>query len=371
MSAVKAPSMLVAILFTIAVCVLPIACLGQEAKGLNYVELFEKGLRECGEFRNPYAGIVRFIPGPSTDKDKYVFEPINGLDDPNAVQFLIGVLENGPHWLPKEEHHFAKCYAAVSLGATHDSRALLSLIKAVKTVDEKEKDEYIARFAVYGLSLLEDPNVVNLLIAVLDDKRGVVRRQAVRSLRELGAFQAIKPLTEHLLNIEKPKLDSNFIQHTDKKKALLAKRAENRYRQAVAHYGETIAKIAKMKIEYEKLTDVQFWSDWWQNGEKLTEESFNAIYSKWNKMKKETKGEKYVAHKEFNKMIDLGIPTIPFMVEKITRGEIEFIPVISKLTDGKLKKGATQAECLEWWNKNKQQWLIPFGEKLRAGIKKL
>lgn len=370
MSAVKAPSMLVAVLFTIAVCVLPIACLGQEAKGLNYVKLFERGLKECSEFRNPYAGIVRFIPGPSTDKDKYVFEPIHGLDDPNAVQFLIGVLENGPHWLPKEEHHFAKCYAAVSLGATHDSRALLPLIKAIKTIDENEKDEYIARFAVYGLSLLEDPNVVSLLIAVLDDKRGVVRRQAVRSLRDLGAFEAIKPLTEHLLNIKKPKLDSNSIERTDKKKAILAKRAENRYRQTVAHYGEAIAKIAKIKMEYKEMSDVQFWSDWWQKGSKFSKQRFDVTYSKW-KNEKENNRPKYVVRTHFLKMIDLGIPVLPLMVEKVRLGETDFIPAISRLTDGKLKKDATQAECLDWWSKNKQKWLIPFGEKLRAGVEKL
>lgn len=370
MAEVKKPSMLVAVLLTIAAGVLPIACLGEEANSIDYVELFEKGLGECSEFRNPYAGIVLFIPGPSTDKDKYVFEPIHGLDDPNAVPFLIDVLENGPYWLPKEKHHFAKCYAAVSLGATHDSRALLPLIKAIETIDEKENDEYIARFAVYGLSLLEDPNVVNLLIAVLEDKRGVVRHTAVRSLGDLGVFQAIKPLTEHLLNLKKSKLDSNSVEHTDEKKALLAKIAENRYRQTVTHYGEAIAKIAKMKIEYKELSDVQFWSDWWQNGAKFTEQRFNAIYSKW-KNEKETDRPKYVVRKQFFKMIDLGIPALPFMVEKVKRGEIEFIPAISKLTDGKLKKGATQAECLEWWNKNKQKWLIPFGEKLRVGVDKL
>ncbi len=33
--------------------------------------------------------------------------------------------------------------------------------------------------------------------------------------------------------------------------------------------------------------------------------------------------------------------------------------------------GKTQAECLDWWNKNKQKWLIPFGEKLRVGVEKL
>ena len=324
---VKSPSMLAAVLLTIAAGVLPIPCLGQEANSINYVELFEKGLKDCYRFRNPYGGVHEAPPE---------------LYDPNAVGFLIGVLKNGPQWMPEQEHHLARCYAAVCLG------------DALNILDENENFDFLAVYAAHGLGLLGDPNAVEALVQALQNKRVDVRISAIGVLGKLRDFRAIEPIIEAVKKEEQ-------CDTPDFKKFSM--------------YRELDAALSKMtKVKFQKKyprKNYQLWIRWVQQGSKFMEPRFNAIYSRWKKMKKETKGEKYVARKEFNKMIDLGIPSIPFMVEKVKRGEIEFIPAISKLTDGKLKKDATQAECLDWWNKNKKKWLIPFGQKLRVGIEKL
>jgi hypothetical protein len=39
------------------------------------------------------------------------------------------------------------------------------------------------------------------------------------------------------------------------------------------------------------------------------------------------------------------------------------IPLISNLTNGDLAEDATQPECLEWWGKTKERWLIPFDDQ--------
>ncbi|MHC4655818.1 MAG: HEAT repeat domain-containing protein [Planctomycetota bacterium] len=339
MSEVKGPLMLAAVLLTIAAGVLPIACLGQEANSIDYVELFEKGLKDCYRYRNPYLGVHEAPPE---------------LYDPNAIGFLIGVLKNGPQWMPEQEHHLARCYAAVCLGAIGDSRAFQPLVDALEILDENENFDFIAVYAAHGLGLLGDPNAVEVFVKALQDKRVDVRISAIGELGKLRDFRAIEPIIE-------------TVKKEEQRDTPQFKKFSMRL--------ELDAALSKMtKVKFQKKypnKNYQLWFRWFQQGSKFIEPRFNAIYSRWKKMKKETKGEKYVARKEFNKMIDLGIPSIPFMAEKVKRGEIEFIPAISKLTDGKLKKGATQAECLDWWNKNKKKWLIPFGQKLRVGVEKL
>jgi len=337
--------------------ILPIACLGQEPNGTHYVELFERGLRECHRCRNPYLCL-----------DDTIIYANFILDDPNAIPFLAYVLKNGPFWLPKKEHHLAKCYAAMCLGTTKDSAALEPLVEALRTVDENEtREEYVATYAAVALGLLGDPNAVQPLIKALYDERSTVRGVAAWKLGTLGDLRAIEPLVNCLINLKKPKFTDDSTKYTNKEKERRAKIAKYRYRRTVYHYGKAIATIVKMKLKYKELSDVQFWSDWRQKGPQFTEQRFDTIYSKW-KNEKETGRPTYVVRKQFLKMVDLGIPALPFMIEKVQQDETDLIPAISILTGGKLKDTSTRAECLNWWNKNKQKWLIPFGEKIKVVV---
>ncbi len=352
-------SIIIVVATFIVADVLPIACLGQEPNGSDYVELFERGLRECHRCRNPYLCL-------SSESVSAIFI----LDDPNAIPFLAYVLKNGQFW-PREkqyykEPHLAKCYAAMCLGRTKDSAALEPLVEALRTVDENEtREEYVATYAAAALGLLGDPNAAQFLIEALYDERSTVSGVAAWTLGRLGELRAIEPLVNCLINLKKPKFTDDSTKYTNKEKELRAKIAKYRYRRTVYRYGKAIATIVKMELKYKELSDVQFWSDWWQKGPQFTEKRFDTIYSKW-KNEKETGRPTYVVRKQFLNMVDLGIPALPFMIEKVQQGETEFIPAISILTGGKLKNTSTRAECLDWWNKKKKKWIIPFGEKLKT-----
>jgi len=310
-----------------------------------------------------------------------------GLNASEAIPFLAYVLKNGPFWLPKKEHHLAKCYAAICLGMTKDSAALEPLVEALKTTDENETREYVAMYAAAAVRLLGDPNAVQPLIEALHDERVTIRDAAMWSLGRLGDLRAIEPIIEKL-KVRQEILDSQqnvptkeeWKQLADKKRKTKEeteelKRKLKKYKEnlqaysAVRHLDKILIKITKAKLApYEDDNYYKAWSNWWQGGQKLTKLRFHTIHSKWKDMKKETESERYVAGKQFLKMVDLGIPALPFMIEKVQQGEKEFISAISMLTGGKLKKTSTRAECLDWWNKNKQKWLIPFGEKIKVVV---
>ena len=328
----------IALVVAVAVTVFIVAYFGKykghvKDKEAKYSELFAKGLKESTQTRNPYLGLLPRYRGLK-NHGKLRFEPIPGLDKPEVISFLVDVIRNGPKWLREQDYHIAKCYATLCLGATKDARALGPLTEALKIVDEKEKYEYVAKYAAIGLGLLGHPDAVEPLIKALEDKRLEVRYGVVWALGEFGDFRAINPLI---------------------------KKFESKENYGVrANYGEALTKILKMKVSNENLPNHQFWVRWWKEGHKFTEERFEKIYLEWKNMKRETKIQRILAKRKLNEMSALGIAALPFMIEKVAQGDTTFISAISNLMDGELKKTATQEQCLEWWNKNKHKWLIPF-----------
>ncbi len=300
-------------------------CFGQEPNDPNYREQLKRSLRECHRWRYKYSGLQQRHLGV-----------IHAIDDPNAIPFLLGVMTNEPQWVRESDRHLARCYATMCLGATEDSAALEPLVEALRTVEEKDREygRYLASYAASALALLDDPNAVDPLIEALDDEWFPVRGMAVWSLSELQDFRAIHPILEELKNQEDTRI------RTD--------------------YGKAVAKIARMKVPHEKLSDRRYWTDWWEKKPKFTQERLDAIHSEWKNMNKKTEGEKRIAQRKLNETADLGIPALPLMVEKVREGESQFIPLISRLTDDELNKTATQAECLDWWENNKDKWVIPF-----------
>ena len=65
---------------------------------------------------------------------------VEGLDEKEAVPFLLGVIQNGPGWPKKNSKgdinlrpHIARCYAVLCLASTKDAQAypvLVNLLKA-------------------------------------------------------------------------------------------------------------------------------------------------------------------------------------------------------------------------------------------------
>ncbi|MBN1803649.1 MAG: hypothetical protein JW837_00220 [Sedimentisphaerales bacterium] len=98
--------------------------------------------------------------------------------------------------------------------------------------------------------------------------------------------------------------------------------------------------------------------NWWKGGRKQTRERFEFLYQKWKNDK--LKGDSVETDKTKNSIRALGIATLPFLIEKIKQGDNELIEVVSKLTDGKVKRNATIRQSLDWWGRDKEDWLIPF-----------
>jgi hypothetical protein len=106
------------------------------------------------------------------------------------------------------------------------------------------------------------------------------------------------------------------------------------------------------KIHWDKL-----WLRWWKEDANKTPQQFESLYGDWKKLKEEAKETE--AKEKYQRMTDLGIFALPSMMEKIKHGNTELIPMVSELTEGKVDKNAKKSDCLAWWQKNKQKWLMP------------
>jgi len=312
----------------------------------------------------PYAGLPD--PGPATPRRSYVRDyvvAVKGLDTPDAVPFLIDVLQNGPNW-PDERlmrgvyPHLTRCYAALLLGASKDSRALEPLIDALRTVDPNEKREYVSRYAARGLGFLGSPDSVNALIHSLRDQRPEVSGASARALGTIRDVRAVKPLIEAF---EDSPLQTHSTLVSTLKRILKLKFKyqflDRRTKVAIEEFPE----LGTMEFldHFERL-----WRHWWEVEPEFTEQRFEKYYREWKRVVEE-KPQVHTAHAyRQSKMLQAGIPALPFLIEKVKTGDVALITTISELTNRELKKTATQEQCLEWWNKNKRKWLIPFEEAL-------
>jgi hypothetical protein len=106
------------------------------------------------------------------------------------------------------------------------------------------------------------------------------------------------------------------------------------------------------KIQWDKVV-----LRWWNEDAAKTPQQFDNLYQEWKKLKEE--GKETEAKEKYQRMMDLGIFALPSMMTKIEQGNTEIISAVSELTDGKVDKNAQKTDCLDWWKKNKQKWLIP------------
>lgn len=100
------------------------------------------------------------------------------------------------------------------------------------------------------------------------------------------------------------------------------------------------------------------WLCWWKEGQTFSDQRFERLYNEWKQLRGQNKQEQ--AKKKYQRIIDVGIAALPKIMEKIEQGDTTLIEAVSKLTDKKVKTNAKKSECIDWWKKNKQKWLIPF-----------
>jgi len=98
---------------------------------------------------------------------------------------------------------------------------------------------------------------------------------------------------------------------------------------------------------------------WWRENPKWTADRFSKLYAEWQLLSGEGKEEE--AEAQYQAIKDLGIAALPYMMERVKHGDKGLMPAISYLTDSGVPGGAQAADCLAWWEKNKEKWTIPFG----------
>lgn len=104
----------------------------------------------------------------------------------------------------------------------------------------------------------------------------------------------------------------------------------------------------------------ELWLRWWREGRQRTPQWFSERCAQWRALSRQGKTEE--AKEKYQRMLEVGVGALPYIVERIGKGETDLIPAMSALTDGRVKQDATPNECIEWWNAHKQDWLIPWPE---------
>lgn len=129
------------------------------------------------------------------------------------------------------------------------------------------------------------------------------------------------------------------------------------------------------------------WIYWYYEGYKLTPQLFKNFYSQYLKYKSKDDPESQQkarhsycvgdrmsqqnGHYFYLKIQGLGIQIIPLIIETAKKGDDDLLKLLPGLTDynisdEKLSKIKSREErvkyCEEWWEANKEDWTIPFGD---------
>lgn len=312
-------------------------------------------------------GIAR--QGPPVPKSG----PIPGLDDPNAVPFLIDILENGPSWENKRLlgwrggvcPHIARCKVALSLGLIGDKRAYDPLIRMLQHgnfLEEKFKynndvvyEHPICNYAALALGYLGDQRAVEPLISALQNSECP---WAVYGLTKLDAVEAIEPIIQY--GAKKGWIDSRmhgcllYLSRT--------------------HFVNTIFMGRFRFREFPELGDLEgrsaylaLWQHWLKAGDAYAKKSFEENYAKWLRMRKDrpdSMSERYL----YDKMVSGGIATLPYIMAELDKGEDDALVLAAEhlkaggYREAILRRQATarreKAETLQWWAENKERWTL-------------
>jgi len=193
--------------FLVAIPVLTRTSWAQETPD-SYSDLLRKAIVGAridrgGTFRLLYPSAGWHPPGPQ-------FSCVRGLGNGPAAPFLIDVLRDGPGWsdaeLPKGKgnlyRYVARCYAALGLGSTSDSRAFEPLLAIVTNADIKpyeyrvdrptQKGQYNLRcYAAFALGILGDQRAVEPLESTLKREGFVECAYALARLHAVPAAPTI------------------------------------------------------------------------------------------------------------------------------------------------------------------------------------
>jgi len=342
----------------------------------SYSELLKQAIARAGSNR---AGVFQFLspsagwypPGPH-------FAPIVGLSYPDAVPFLLDVLQNGPDWPDDEfpERNFgiyryvARCYAALCLGSIGDMQAYEPLLTVLNNTalepykygaNSTRKGEYNLRsYAAFAIGCLGDRRAVKPLIKSLRQDGFV---ECIYALARLEAVTAVP-------DIVKVASDRNLFNNVDVHHCLeyilqvkfTLRTAGEDYRYKVIDQFPEVGTV-HLRDAYRTL-----WQHWIKAGDKYAKEQFKEFYPQWKAALK-NKPNAPARHRVLQqRMLKGGVAAVPYLMDEIEKGDASSIPVAAKLTKPRahrikdvgpqLSEKATQKEAKEWWKKNKQKWTI-------------
>lgn len=340
----------------------------------SYQELLRKHFSGSGS----KSGVFNFLsPGGGWYPPGPGFYPIIGLSNPNAVPFLLNVLQNGPDWsdgeLPRGKagmyRYVARCYAALYLGSTGDSRAFAPLLAVLNNTahepykygDNRTRNgEYNLRAqAAFALGSLGDRRAVDPLTKNLRQDGFV---ECIYALARLQAVTAVPVIVQVASDRNLFHGDVNHcLEYILKVNFTLRTAGEDRRYQIIDQFPEVGA--VHVRDAYQTL-----WQYWIKAGDKYARERFEEYYPQWKAALRD-KPDAHSRHRALQeRMLRGGVAAIPYVIAEIKKGDVSLIPIAAKLTKPRLRQikdlspqlseNATRDEALEWWKKNKQKWII-------------
>jgi len=343
----------------------------------SYSDLLKEAIRKAGMYRSGFK-LLSQVPVMGRDWEgtappEYI-RFVDGLDEKEAVPFLLYVIKNGPDW-PTDEFkgynsrlapHIARCYAVLCLASTNDSQAYPVLTDLLQNGaylvdpnigDEIKKKYDIRKYAAAGLGILADGRAVDLLVTVLDDMNPEVKYQSMFALAKIKDTRAIEPI---LNASEKYEVDQ-FSLHSCMKKLTKTKisLAEG-FHDKRASISPDFPELGEMKLSEEPYKKI--WQHWFKIGKNWTQEKFEEKYGKYTKEKRNHPKHETAIRYERRRIATLGVAALPLIIKKIEQGETDLIPLVSELTDNQINENADVSDVLIWWQTNKNRWTIPFPE---------
>jgi hypothetical protein len=113
-----------------------------------------------------------------------------------------------------------------------------------------------------------------------------------------------------------------------------------------------------------------------ENKDEFAKQNFDKYYEIWKQLLPEKLDDKVWQDSVMSHMLEGGVATLPYVIDKIEKGDESLIPTFIELTKINIKLprnikerqklrvvyslpvDATKIDCLNWWAKNKQKWLI-------------
>ena len=136
---------------------------------------------------------------------------------------------------------------------------------------------------------------------------------------------------------------------------------EERYGNDPRQFYWTIEELPGEK--WDDLPSLDLWPRWWKEVRSRIPELFAQRVARWRELKQAGKTDD--AAKELEKIQDLGLDTLPLIVAEVEKGEDGLIPALAYLSDApwapeaKLAPASTREQCVQWWTKNKDKYIIP------------